>query len=128
MLNLSDKELDRFSKEAAEEYEPGEVLGPNSWHRLETRINQEFGHPGWNPIQHIRRYPFYYAPVMLVLLGVTYYLLRPGASSGSSPGRTAKAPTEKTSVQPQKSVSDKNNSTPAAPAEVKSAPAEGEGG
>ena len=114
MLNLSDKELDRFSQEAAQEYEPGEVLGPRSWDRLEVRINQEFGHSGWNPFSHIRRFPFFYAPVLLVLLGVTYFLVRPGNSSGSSPGQTVKAPTRKTSVQNQNPTStDKATSTPA---------------
>ena len=89
MLNLSDKELDRFSQEAAQEYEPGDVLGPRSWERLEVRVTQEFGRPGWNPIRHIRRFPFYYAPALLLLLGVGYYLVRPGVSSGSSPGTAA---------------------------------------
>ena len=98
MLNLSDKELDRFSQEAAQEYEPGEVLGPRSWERLEVRMTQEFGRPGWNPIRHIRRFPFIYAPALLMLLGVGYYLVRPGVSSGSSPGATAAktAPAQKT--------------------------------
>ena len=91
MLNLSDKELDRFSKEAAQEYEPGDVLGPRSWDKLEVRVNTEFGHSGWNPLHHFRRFPFYYAPALLVLFGITYYLVRPGVSSGSSPG-TVKAP------------------------------------
>lgn len=113
MLNLSDKELDRFSKEAAEEYEPGDVLGPRSWDRLEVRMTQEFGRPGWNPIRHIRRFPFYYAPALLFLMGVTYYLVRQGSSSGSSPGKIVKIPTQKTSVQPQNSDSaDKTTSTP----------------
>jgi len=113
MLNLSDKELDRFSKEAAEEYEPGDVLGPRSWDRLEVRMTQEFGRPGWNPIRHIRRFPFYYAPALLFLMGVTYYLVRQGSSSGSSPGKIVKSPTQKTSVQPQNSDSaDKTTSTP----------------
>jgi len=124
MLNLSDKELDRFSQEAAQEYEPGDVLGPRSWERLEVRMTQEFGRPGWNPIRHIRRFPFYYAPALLLLLGVGYYLVRPGVSSGSSPGATAaaartapaKATTSETttSVQAQKSANtDKANSTSA---------------
>ncbi|HVU93903.1 MAG TPA: hypothetical protein VHE34_01725 [Puia sp.] len=124
MLNLSDKELDRFSQEAAQEYEPGDVLGPRSWERLEVRMTQEFGRPGWNPIRHIRRFPFYYAPALLLLLGVGYYLMRPGVSSGSSPGATsaagrtvpAKATTSETttSVQAQKSANtDKATSTPA---------------
>jgi len=113
MLNLSDKELDRFSKEAAQEYEPGDVLGTRSWDRLDVRLTQEFG-PGWNLLRHIRRFPFYYAPALLLLLGVGYYLARPGVSSGSSPGGTAKTPTQKTSVNAQNSVStDKATSTPA---------------
>lgn len=111
MLNLSDKELDRFSQEAAQEYEPGDVLGPRSWERLEARVTQEFGPPGWNPIRHIRRFPFYYAPALLLLLGVGYYFLRPGVSSGSSPGVTAKDPAEKASIQNQNSVSNKATST-----------------
>ncbi|HEY4111004.1 hypothetical protein [Puia sp.] len=128
MLNLSDKELDRFSKEAAQEYEPGDVLGPRSWDRLEVRMTQEFGRPGWNPIRHIRRFPFYYAPALLLLLGVTYYLIRPGVSSGSSPGGTAKTPTQKTSVQTQNSVStDKATSTPATSSNTNSATANGQG-
>jgi hypothetical protein len=130
MLNLSDKDLDRFSKEAAEEYEPGEVLGPRSWDRLEVRINQEFGHTGWSPIRHIRRFPYYYAPALVVLLGVTYYLMRGGVSSGSSPGATAKAPSEKISIPPQNTVSHKTTSTPASssdPSVVPATPA-GDGG
>src|ERR1051326_7781072 len=128
MLNLSDKELDRFSQEAAQEYEPGEILGPRSWDRLEVRMNQEFGSPGWNPIQHIRRWPFFYAPVMLVLLGVTYYLVRPGHSSGSSPGETAKAPTQKTAVQNQNSVStDKATSTSPSSTATSSTSSQGNG-
>jgi hypothetical protein len=111
MLNLSDKELDRFSQEAAQEYEPGDVLGPRSWERLEARVTQEFGPPGWNPIRHIRRFPFYYAPALLLLLGVGYYFLRPGVSSGSSPGATVKDPAEKASIQNQNSVSNKATST-----------------
>src|SRR5579859_4762425 len=114
MLNLSDKELDRFSKEAAQEYEPGDVLGPRSWDKLEVRINQEFGHAGWNPLHHIRRFSFYYTPALVVLLGVAYYFVRTRPSSGSSPGGKAKMTTEKTTVPIQNpNTTDKATSTPA---------------
>jgi len=121
MLNLSDKELDRFSQEAAQEYEPGDVLGPRSWERLEVRMTQEFGRPGWNPIRHIRRFPFYYAPALLLLLGVGYYLVRPGVSSGSSPGTTTAkaaaaqrtAPAQATTSLQKSANTDKTTSTPA---------------
>lgn len=76
MLNLSDKELDRFSKEAAQDYEPGDVLGERSWERLEVRLDRDLGRVSPNPLRHIRRFPFYYAPAMLVLLGVSYYLIK----------------------------------------------------
>ncbi|HEX3935071.1 MAG TPA: hypothetical protein VHW43_10370, partial [Puia sp.] len=89
MLNLSDKELDRFSKEAAQEYEPGDVLGDRSWDRLQVRLDGDLGRVKPNLLRHIRRYPFYYAPAMLVLLGVSYYLMR---RSGSPPSTVVKAP------------------------------------
>ena len=57
MLNLSDKELDRLSKEAAQDYEPGDVLGPKSWERLEVRLDNTPGGVNPNPLRHIRRFP-----------------------------------------------------------------------
>lgn len=90
MLNLSDKELDRFSKEAAQEYEPGDMLGERAWERLQVRLDRDLGRVNPNPLKHIhiRRFPFYYAPAMLVLLGVSYYLVR---RSGSPPSGAGKA-------------------------------------
>jgi hypothetical protein len=91
MLNLSDKELDRFSKEAAQEYEPGDMLGERAWERLEVRLDRDLGRVNPNPLKHIhiRRFPFYYAPAMLVLLGVSYYLVK---RSGNHPPGAGKAP------------------------------------
>jgi cytoskeletal protein RodZ len=85
MLNLSDKELDRLSKEAAQEYEPGEVLGPRSWERLEVRLDNTPGGANPNPLRHIRRFPFYYAPALLVLIGVSYYFVKQGTKGSGSP-------------------------------------------
>jgi hypothetical protein len=90
MLNLSDKELDRFSKEAAQEYEPGDVLGERAWERMEIRLDRDLGRVHPNLLRHIRRFPFYYAPAMLLLLGVSYYLTK---RSGGPPLSAAKAPT-----------------------------------
>lgn len=89
MLNLSDKELDHFAKEAAQEYDPGDLLGERSWEGLEIRLDRDLGKVHLNPLRHIRRFPFYYAPAMLVLLGVSYYLIR---RTAGPPGRVAKAP------------------------------------
>ncbi len=85
MLNLSDRELDRLSKEAAQEYEPGEVLGPKSWERLEVRLDNSPGGLNPNPLRHFRRFPFYYAPALLVLMGVSYYFVKHGTKGSGSP-------------------------------------------
>jgi hypothetical protein len=85
MLNLSDKELDRLSKEAAQEYEPGDVLGPKSWERLEVRLDNTPGGVNPNPLRHFRRFPFYYAPALLVLIGVSYYFIKQGTKGSGSP-------------------------------------------
>jgi hypothetical protein len=103
MLNLSDKDLDRLSQEAAQHHEPGDIVGPRLWEKLELRLDRDLGKISPNPARGIRRLPFYYAPAMLVLLGVSYYLVRlnnkshKGMSSGSPPltlikGRPGRCP------------------------------------
>jgi hypothetical protein len=76
MLNLSDKELDRLSREAAQEYDPGELAGSRGWERLEVHLDRDLGKVGPNPMRGFRRWPFFYAPAILVLLGVSYYFVR----------------------------------------------------
>ena len=115
MLNLSDKELDRLSKEAAQEYEPGDVLGPNSWEKLETRLDGDLGRVGSNPLRHIRRFPFYYAPALLVLLGISYYYLTkhpPSSASTVTNSITNKIPTNTTNSTP----ADQSSANPTVPA------------
>src|ERR1700761_5829857 len=120
MLNLSDKELDHFTKEAAQEYDPGDVLGERSWDKLAMRLDTDVGKIRLNPLRHIRRFPFYYAPAMLVLLGVSYYLMR---RTGSPPGRVVKAQAavvQKSSstqspVYTEKSTLDSSAATPTPP-------------
>jgi hypothetical protein len=124
MLNLSDKELDRLSQEAAQQHEPGDIVGPRLWEKLEARLDRDLGKVNPNPARGIRRLPYYYAPALLVILGVTYYFVRPdnkshkGMSSGSPP-LTAIQPASADPLKPgnssPNSVSDNSNSTPAAP-------------
>jgi len=124
MLNLSDKELDRLSREAAQEHDPGDVLGPQAWDRLEWRLDRELGRVGSNPIRGrgFRRFPFYYAPAILLILSVTYYLIRPHqpgktGPSGSPPVAAAQASSPATTLtQPVSSTqnpdhNDKSTST-----------------
>ncbi|HTR27708.1 MAG TPA: porin family protein [Puia sp.] len=132
MLNLSDKDLDRLSQEAAQQHEPGDIVGPKFWDKLEARLDRDLGKMNPNPARGIRRLPYYYAPAVLVLLGVTYYLVRlnsksPNNSSSTSPPLTMSksAPVEPVnavssspnalSSSPNPVSSDKSNSTPTAP-------------
>ncbi len=62
MLNLSDKELDRLAREAASEYDPGDLTGPRSWDRMQSRLDVEMGSPRFNLFRSFRRTSFYYAP------------------------------------------------------------------
>src|SRR5580693_2908123 len=91
MFNLSDKDLDRLSQEAAQQHEPGDIVGPRFWEKLESRLDRDLGKVTPNPARGVRRLPYYFAPALLVILGLTYYLVRlsnkthKGMSSGSPP-------------------------------------------
>lgn len=122
MLNLSDNELDRLSREAASQHEPGDLLGPQSWERLELRLDKELGRSGPDPssggrgLRGFRRLPFQYAPVILLIVGVSYYFVkqakgRKAEQSGSPPLTVVKTPsTDHSSNNP--AYSDKSTSTP----------------
>jgi Outer membrane protein beta-barrel domain len=139
MLNLSDKDLDRLSREAAGEYDPGDIVGPRSWEKLEMGLDRHLGHVIPRHVRRFYRLPFYYAPVVLLLVGASYYFVRnhktqKEVSSGSPPLTLVKpAPTskDKPSTSSQNPVStDKSTSTlvlPPATAEQPSASAAGAG-
>ena len=59
MLNLSDKDLDRLSREAASEHDPGDIVGPKSWDKLEIRLDRHLGHVTPHPVRGFYRLPFY---------------------------------------------------------------------
>jgi len=128
MLNLSDKELDRLSREAANQHEPGDLTGPRSWERLEFRLDKELGRIGPNPLRGLRgfrRIPFYYAPAILLLVGVglTYYFVKQNKNniaktepSGSPPMTVVKpmTPEQNNSIDlSTKTSENSHNSTPA---------------
>jgi len=140
MLNLSDKDLDRMSREAASEHDPGDIVGPRSWDKLEIRLDRHLGHVTPRPVRGFYRLPFYYAPVVLLILGASYYFIKnhksqKEASSGSPPLTLVKpAPTgaDKPSTSSQNPTQpDRSTSTlvlpPAANAKQPTAPAAGTG-
>lgn len=114
MLNLSDNELDRLSREAASQHDPGDLMGPQSWERLELRLDKELGRAGPDMsrgLRGIRRLPFQYAPVLLLVVGVTWYFVkakgRKPESSGSPPLTVVKTPHQQAGAD---SISSLNNS------------------
>jgi len=128
MLNLSDKDLDRLSQEAAQQHEPGDIVGPRFWEKLESRLDRDLGKVNPNPARGIRRLPYYFAPALLVILGITYYLVRlnnkthKGMSSGSPPlsltTQTPADPLKPTNLSPNPVPSDKSKSTSTEPSKT----------
>jgi hypothetical protein len=121
MLNLSDKELDRLSREAAQEHDPGDVLGSRSWDKLEPRLDRDLGKSGPNPLRGVRRFPFYYVPAILLVAGVFYIVKQSHTSnhnepSGSPPSaKVQSAPaTETQPLSSTKNPEHSSNSTPLA--------------
>ena len=128
MLNLSDKELDRLSREAAQEHDPGDVIGPQSWEKLEIHLDKDLGRVNPNPFRGIRRLPFYYAPAILLILGVGYYFVkqsktRKAEHSGSPPvtmvnpqkNGEPSEPTNEPFITKNPATNDSSNSTPKDP-------------
>ncbi len=114
MLNLSDKELDRLSREAAENHDPGDVTGSRSWDRLSHRLDRELGKRALNPWRTIRRIPFYYASAILLIAGVSFYFARQNKHSGSPPfaaGQQPAAATFKADSSSTLNAEHKENST-----------------
>ncbi|HEY4288334.1 MAG TPA: porin family protein [Puia sp.] len=130
MLNLSDKELDRLSREAAQEHDPGDVLGSRSWEKLEPRLDRDLGKSGPNPLRGVRRFPFYYVPAILLVAGVFYFVKQSHTSkqnepSGSPPSVKVQS-TPATETQPLSSTQNpehSSNSTPPAPPSAAADPA-----
>src|SRR5882724_1805793 len=100
MLNLSDKELDRLSREAAEQYEPDEEI--SSWEKLEQQLSREIeDKPPATPTRFGAR-PLGYGALLLLLVGASYFLLKTGNDSKSST-------LNKVSTETNKQAGDKRN-------------------
>ena len=116
MLNLSDNELDRLSREAASQHDPGDLMGPQAWERLEVRLDKELGRAGPDisrGLRGFRRLPFQYAPMILLIVGVSYYFVkqakgRKAENSGSPPLTVVKTPQQ----QPGSMASDSSTQNP----------------
>src|SRR5450432_1875530 len=81
MFNLSDKELDRLSRKAADAYEVEN--NTSSWDALEQRLDKELG-TSPNPSVPSPRsftFPFAYTSLIILLIGTSYFLLKSGKNS-----------------------------------------------
>jgi hypothetical protein len=81
MFNLSDKELDRLSRKAADEYEVDN--NASSWEALEQRLDKELGTSPkqFSPSPKGFRFPFAYTSLIILLVGSGYLLLKSGKNS-----------------------------------------------
>src|SRR6516164_4371972 len=74
MLNPSDKELDRLSREAAEHFEPD--MSSLSWEKLSQRLDTELGRQSPPSTRRFGRGPMGYSLLILAVTGLTYFLLK----------------------------------------------------
>jgi len=74
MSNLSDKDIDRLSRDAAEFYEPDHTM--LSWKKIEQNLVEQIPErpPDFGSLFRIR--PLIWAPAVLLLTGITYYLIK----------------------------------------------------
>ena len=74
MSNLSDKDIDRLSREAADLYEPGE--SNLSWSRLEQRLTEQM--PGRPPdgFRFGRINPYVWGPAVVLFAGISFYIIK----------------------------------------------------
>ena len=74
MLNLSDNELDKLSREAAEKFEPAE--NAQSWNKLEQLLDKNLGKP--SPVPKITKpgIPFIYSGAILIAISAIYFLTK----------------------------------------------------
>ncbi len=82
MLNLSDKDLDRLSREAAEQFEAEQ--DPMGWQKMEQLLDKELGRPSPLPKFSVRGKPFLYVPALAVVIGSIYFILKPSKHTSNS--------------------------------------------
>ena len=74
MLNLSDKEIDRLSKEAADSYEPDD--SSLSWSRLEQKLAQQMPERPPDGFRFGRINPYVWGPAVVLLAGASFFFIK----------------------------------------------------
>ena len=79
MLNLSDKDIDRLSREAADQYETDANI--SSWEKLELELDKEIGTVSITPVSPPGRRILIYIAVLVLSAAVSLLLMKPGEKS-----------------------------------------------
>ncbi|MDP9042789.1 MAG: hypothetical protein M3N30_12475, partial [Bacteroidota bacterium] len=74
MSNLSDKEIDRLSREAADSYEPDD--SSLSWSRLEQKLIKEMPERPPDGFHFGRINPYVWAPAAILIAGVSFFFFK----------------------------------------------------
>jgi len=74
MSNLSDKEIDRLSREAADSYEPNE--SSLSWSRLEQKLAQQMPERPPDGFRFSRINPYIWGPAVVLLAGTSFFFVK----------------------------------------------------
>src|SRR4051794_37349706 len=74
MSNLSDKEIDRLSREAADSYEPNE--SSLSWSRLEQKLAQQMPERPPDGFRFSRINPYIWGPAVVLLARTSFFFVK----------------------------------------------------
>jgi hypothetical protein len=74
MSNLSDKEIDRLSREAADSYEPDD--SSLSWSRLEQKLAQQMPERPPDGFRFGRINPYVWGPAIILLAGASFFFIK----------------------------------------------------
>jgi hypothetical protein len=74
MSNLSDKEIDRLSREAADSYEPD--TSSLSWTRLEQKLKEQMPERPPDGFQFGRINPYLWGPAVVLLAGASFFFIK----------------------------------------------------
>ena len=108
MFNLSDKEIDRLSREASDSYEPD--YSSLSWNRLEQKLDQQMPGRPPDPVRRARPGPWFWAPVLFMISGISFWMIKNNFYSANS---TRNLQTQSAVVSKNKSVAPGDSSAAA---------------
>src|SRR5450432_952093 len=101
MSNLSDKEIDRLSREAADSFEPDH--SSLSWSRLEQMLTEQMPERPPDGFRFDRINPYIWGPAVVLFAGISFYLIKTKMYSQNSTRTSQSAIKPATSPPAEKS-------------------------